>query len=106
MEAAGNDSFNGYWELCSWQADSVNDLVVNIPIDENFRLYHNLYYGKGALFLKELMDALGKEEFLLILSIYCETYAFRFATTESFLDLLRERAPVNVERIIQKYLDC
>ena len=50
------------------------------------------------------MDAMGKDELLSILSEYCETYAFGFASTENFLGLLRSRVPVDVESIVKKYI--
>ena len=47
---------------------------------------------------------MGKDEFLSILSEYCETYAFGFATTDDFISLLRERTPVDVDDIIDEYI--
>jgi len=76
---------------------------INVPYDEADN-YTNLFYSKGAYFLKELMDAIGKDEFLSILYEYCETYAFGFATTEGFLNLIRERVSVDVENIISEYI--
>ena len=50
------------------------------------------------------MDTIGKNEFLSILSEYCEANAFGFATTQDFLSILRERSPVDVEDIINEYI--
>ena len=76
--------------------------AINVSYDETGN-YTDLFYNKGAYFLKKLMDAIGKDEFLSILSEYCETYAFGFATTEIFLNLVRDRTPVDVEDIIDVY---
>jgi aminopeptidase N len=104
MEAAGNENAASNWELCSIMADSdvVSDLAVNISIDD-YRAF-NLYYGKGAQFLKDLMDAIGKDEFISILSEYVKMYAFGIATTQGFLTILREHSPVDVECIIDEYI--
>ena len=77
--------------------------AINVSYDKASN-YTNLFYNRGAYFLKELMDAIGKDEFLSILSEYCETYAYRFATTEAFLILLRERTPVSIDGVIDKYI--
>jgi aminopeptidase N len=50
------------------------------------------------------MEAIGEDEFLSILSEYCKTYAFKIATTEDFLEILKSKSSVDVEGIVEKYI--
>ena len=104
LESAGNaDVSEAFWEVWQMEADLVQDKSVNLAYDD-VEEHHWVFYSKGAIFLKELMDAIGKDEFLSIISDYCKTYAFETATTEDFLSILREQTPVDVEDIINKYV--
>jgi hypothetical protein len=112
IEAALNDeAYNTLWDResyeMSWELiERMSDLTggaINVGYDDTDRPF-DLFYNRGAAFLKELMDAIGEDEFLSILSEYCKTFAFRFATTEDFISLLRERTPVDVEGIIDEYI--
>jgi len=55
-------------------------------------------------FLYELMSAIGKDEFLSIISEYCRTHAFGIVSTYDFLSILQERASVDVEYIIDEHI--
>ena len=105
LEAAGyTEVAADWWEFLKTVSYIYMDgEAINVSYDEAEN-YNNLFYNRGAYFLKELMDAIGKDEFLSIVSEYCKTYAFRFATTESFLNLLRERTTVDVKNIIDEYI--
>ena len=102
-EAAGFDraSWWGFQKDVAYEYEAGKAINVSYDEAEN---YTDLFYNRGAYFLKELMDAMGRDEFLSILSEYCETYAFGFATTEGFISLLRERTPVDVDDIIDEYI--
>jgi len=102
-EAAGYDR-ESWWEFLKtvsyvYEAGK----AINVSYDEADN-YTNLFYNRGGYFLKELMDAIGNDGFLSILSEYCETFAYKIATTEDFVNLLRERTPVDVESIIAEYI--
>lgn len=92
-----------YWEMQRSQSNAVADERLNCAHDETGD-YSLLFYGRGACFLKDLTDAIGKDAFLPILSDYCRTYAYKIATTEGFLNILREQTPVSVEEIIEQYI--
>ena len=95
----------GYERRCEHTKRMSNEVsgVINVGYGETNR-DSDLFYNRGASFLIELMETIGKDEFLSILSEYCKAYAFRIATTEDFLDLLRERAPADVEEIVKRYI--
>ena len=93
-----------WWEFQKDVAHIYEDgKPINVSYDEADN-YTRLFYDRGSYFLKELMDAIGKDEFLSILSEYCKTYAYKVASTEDFISLLRERSPVDVESIINEYI--
>ena len=108
------DTAERYWEIQEIQSEQVknfmNDAYVNISVaesanEDNPFLFHYIFYARGSLFLKELMDAIGRDEFLSILSEYCKTYTFKIATTQGFLSILRENTTVDIESIVDKYVD-
>jgi hypothetical protein len=103
LDAAGHEeSYETWWEIYEF-ASALTGGAVNVGYDET-DVPSNLFYFRGAVFLKELMDVVGKDEFLSILTEYCERYAFGFATTQDFINLLRERAPNDVDSIIDEYV--
>ena len=101
-EAAGEDCA-AWWELMKIQADTVAGNSLDSAWDET-EVSTNLFYGRGAFFLKELMDAIGKEIFLAILSEYCNRFAFQNATTQNFLDVLYQHTEPDVEEIVARYI--
>ena len=104
VEAAGQEEQSEiWWELYKTISDSTGG-AVNVAYDEPDIIVSNLFYYKGAFFLKELMDAVGKNEFLSILSEYCVKFAYSIATTDDFLNVVQERTTVDVESIIDKYI--
>ena len=67
-------------------------------------VYHWLIYDRSAMFLKTLMDTIGQEEFLSILSGYCQKYMYDTATTEDFLEMLYAGTNVDVSDIVAEYI--
>jgi len=53
-------------------------------------------YEKGALFLRTLEDAVGRERFDAFLRAYFDHFAFQGITTADFLDYLRRELPTEV----------
>jgi len=108
FEAADDEYSERYWLIQELQANATEGAALNCSYDEAAQYgtlyYGNLFYGRGAISLKELRDALGQDEFLSILSDYCKTYAYETVTMQDLLDILREKAPVDVEDIISKYI--
>jgi hypothetical protein len=104
IEAAGDTEGSVlWWEFLRSVSDRMQGEAVNRAYDEVDN-HVSIFYHRGAYFIKELMDVIGKDRFLSILSEYCDTYAFRFATTEGFLDILREKSPVDIESIVREYI--
>ena len=53
-------------------------------------VFSNVPYEKGALFLRELEQSVGRENFDEFLKAYFKTYAFQSITTDEFLKYLQE----------------
>jgi len=66
-ESGGKDTADVSWQSNKAAADLAGDKAVNSAYSSWFD-YPQLYYGKGSVFLKELMDTIGKDKFLSILS--------------------------------------
>lgn len=102
LDAEGNIDFP-YWELKDIASNGAADEKVNVPCDEA-SVYQWVIYDRGAMFLKTLMDAVGKEKFLTILSNYCQRYQYSIATTENFLEILHEGTDVDISNIVAEFL--
>lgn len=66
----------------------------------------NEYSGlllKGAMFLHEVEEDLGKDKFYNILNSYYEKHKFSIATTEDFIDVLEELSDRKYEEEINKW---
>ena len=102
LEAGGDDS-DPYWNVRDWAAKASAGEKVNVPADAAGD-YVNVMYGRGAMFLKALMDAVGREDFLAILSRYCREYTYGIATTEDFLGALYAGTDADVSGIVAEYI--
>ena len=95
---------DGYWEgVIQIGANAAEGIPINSAQDE-VEQYTWVFYNRAACFIRELTDAIGEEAFLPIISEYCNLYAFKNAATQDFLDVLRERTPINVDAIIYRYI--
>lgn len=56
------------------------------------------------MFLKTLMDAVGQEKFLSVLSDYCQKYWYGIATTEDFLEILQEGTDADLSDIVAEFV--
>ena len=102
LEAAGNTDYP-YWELKAIAANSVKEENVNVSSDEA-TIYQWVIYDRGAMFLKTLMDTVGQEKFLSILSDYCQNYMYGIATTEDFLEILYAGTDADISDIVAEYI--
>ena len=102
LDADGNTD-SAFWELTATAADAVAEEKVNVPCDEA-SVYPWGIYERGAMFLKTLMDTIGQEKFLSILSDYCREYKYGIATTESFLEILHEGTDVDISDIEAEFI--
>lgn len=103
LEASGYEVSEAYWKIYEIQSNSADGVGVNCAYDEA-QVYEWVFYGRGSIFLKELMDTIGKVEFLSILSDYCQTYSYQIVSTQDFLEILREQTNCDIESIIEKYI--
>ena len=111
----GEDRYNmeavlGYQKL----QENIGDLEANdqiLAIDLRGRdpddVFSNVPYQKGALFLRELENKIGRDNFDEFLLKYFQTFAFQSITTDQFLDYLKSTLlaeypeQLNIERINQ-----
>ena len=92
-----------WWKLLKDISDAHAGEKINVPADEAKDYTLTIYY-RGAWFLRELMEALGEEEFLCRVSAYCTELAFQNATTQKFLRVVVREDPQLLE-IAREYLD-
>lgn len=104
LDAAGDLDYP-YWELESIAANAheVQGKKVNVPADEA-AVYQWVIYDRSAVFLKTLMDTVGEEKFLHILSAYCRENLYGIASTEDFLEALYAGADADVASIVAEYI--
>jgi hypothetical protein len=93
----GTDRFNmeavlGYQDLEA-DIESLDTNDQNLAIDLRLRdpddVFSNIPYEKGALFLRELEQKIGRAEFDIFLKTYFEKFAFQSITTDQFIDHLK-----------------
>ncbi len=103
LEAWGSDW--PAWEIAANAAgaEQVKDDKVNLPADEH-PVYQWGVYDRGCMCLKELMDAVGREEFLAILGGYCRDHWMGVATTADFLAAIEAGTDGDVEDILAEYI--
>lgn len=102
LDADGNTDFP-YWELKDIASNGATDEKVNVSCDEA-SVYQWVIYDRGAMFLKTLMDIVGQEKLLSVLSNYCQKYSYGVATTENFLEILYEGTDVNISDIVAEFI--
>lgn len=102
LDACG-DTETGYWELITIMSNAVAEEKVNIPCDEASN-YQWVIYERSAAFLKDLMDTIGQEDFLGIISDYCQKYRYGVTTTKDFIKVLQEKTDANISGIVAEYI--
>ena len=68
-----------------------------------FQGYINSAYMNGAVFLDELRGRIGDEDFFAFLKDYATRYGRQRATTQDFVNVLRENTNKNVDDLIRAY---
>ena len=100
---ANGQAVDDYWDVAKIQADTTKGTTLDCAFDET-DIYTNHFYGRGSYFLKELMDAIGRDEFFAMLSEYCNRFAYKNAATQDFLDILEEYSSTDVSSIVKQYI--
>lgn len=90
-----------FYQPSGWINGSIYDYTA---FPNAYEAYRNAVYLNGAKFLEEIRQSLGDEAFFTFLRQYAETYRYRVATAEGFLELLKTFATPALETILQKYL--
>ena len=68
-----------------------------------FYPYRDAVYLRGALFLGELRDLMGEEEYLEFLRAYLEQFRYRQASGDDFFNLLSEYTSADLSGLIGTY---
>lgn len=104
LEASvGDDVDSIYWDVYAVSDTTRKGKAVNVPAGKGGD-YSFVIYNRGCMFLKHLMDAVGKDAFLTILSDYCQKYSYDISTTDRFLDALYDGTSVDVSDIVSEYI--
>lgn len=102
LDADGKEDYP-FWELKEISSNAAAGEKVNVPCDKA-SAYQRVVYDRGAVFLKTLMDAVGQEKFLSVLSDYCQKYRYGIATTEDFLEILQEGTDADISDIVAEFV--
>lgn len=97
------DVDTAYWEIYSASDANQAGEVVNVASDKASS-YEFIIYHRGCMFLKHLMDTIGTQEFLSILSDYCQQYCYGIATTEDFLATLYAGTEADISAVVNEYI--
>lgn len=104
LEECGAVDVNAtYWDIYRITDSSHAGEPVNVKADKA-SVYEFIIYNRGCMFLKHLMDAVGQEEFLALLSAYCQTHCYGIATTEDFLSTLYQGVQIDISDIVSEYI--
>ena len=70
--------------------------------------YTSAVYQRGAGFIYQLEQSMGKEDFYTFMREYYETYCLGEAHTEDFISVLQPYISENAkaQALVEKYLDC
>jgi hypothetical protein len=101
---------NAYPDLLSWWwAYRIHFYepsgFINLPIYEysGFRPYRDSVYLNGAIFLHQLREKMGDEQFFHFLKTYSSQLTGEISTTAAFFDLLDSYQVEDLQELISKY---
>ncbi|MGE5620488.1 MAG: M1 family metallopeptidase [Sphingomonadaceae bacterium] len=91
----------GYRSRVAAGADRpVNTTIYDYPNDLP---YFDIVYRKGAVFLDELRELMGDDEFLALLRDYVQTYSGKTASPRAFLDMVYTRVGPELPPLVARY---
>jgi cytoskeletal protein RodZ len=78
---------------------------INLPIYAfmDGRSYVNAVYRRGALFIRDLRDHVGDEEFFAFLRDYYERESYKLSTGEDFFSILNRHSAVDISSLKEEY---
>ena len=104
LEAAGVPDVDGtYWDIYAISDEAMRGQKIDVGPDEA-EVYEFLIYNRGCMFLKHLMEAVGREDFLSILADYCQAHMYGIADTEDFLAALAAGTDADVSALLAEYI--
>ena len=93
-----------YEDYIQRENDSDKTIYRSIKNFKNSKEYQIMVYYKGAMFLQELRNVLGDEQFFKILKIYFDKYKYKNATTQDFLDVCEAISNKDLEGLFEEWL--
>lgn len=66
--------------------------------------YYKACYYKAQYFLYELRERMGEEAFFRAMREYYDTYSFKQATTEGFVNIMKHNSAVGIDDLVSKYI--
>lgn len=67
------------------------------------RTYLNAVYRRGALFIRDLRDRTGDEEFFAFMRDYYERQSHKLSTGEDFFSILNRHSAVDISSLMEEY---
>lgn len=92
-----------YWDIYSITDTNRSGEVVNVAADKA-SVYEFVIYHRGCMFLKHLMDTIGRGDFVSLLADYCEDHCYGMVTTEDFLAALYLGTEKDIADIVSEYI--
>lgn len=106
MEAAEDQhSSDIWWDFYQEIAERHPDYAINVSVEKMSYDYMEVCNFRGANFLKELMDTMGRKDFLAAVSEYCNTYMYKMATMQDLLDIMQAHTGSDLSVLIDEYTD-
>jgi hypothetical protein len=102
-EQAYPDLVNWWWENRIYFHNPQGWVDSTIYEAEGFYPYRDAVYLRGALFLGELRDLLGEDEFQEFLRDYLSKYRYHQAGRDDFFNLLSEYTTSDISQLVSEY---
>jgi hypothetical protein len=97
------DLIDWWWDYRVLRFEPTGGVDSTIYDFETFRSYVDSVYLRGALFLEELRNLIGDENFLLFLQNYAKQYSRKQVTTIDFFDFLAKNNSLSIEPMLSHY---
>ncbi len=95
---------NNYQEFSSNNTKNDERILRSLKEFDNSLEYSSIVYSKGAMFIKELKDEMGEDDFIKGLREYFGTYKFKNATTEDFYKIMQSNTNKDLKEEFHNWL--
>jgi len=91
------------WEfgVFDWQPTGRIDAPIYVFADQ--RSYMNAVYRRGAIFLSDLRQAVGRQEFYAFLQDYCQSQSHKLSTADDFFSILARHTNEDLSPLLEEY---